>query len=606
MALDATTYINGASSVDNVEAEVTTNNPWGYTLLISSNDSDMIGDNGSIITGVGTTTDFINGSGTVLYPADLSTNSWGFAIPKDQTGNLPNGFADSYTTQQSGLSPAGVFAKVPTNPVTIKRVSSDITQDTTEIYFGVRTDMFLATGTYSNTVTFTAIGIDEFIGQDIVVDYDQSSMLPVYYGAFTCSARELEDDDECKNSDTETWRIANPYEYNNNHYDGDDTDESWYSYDDSSDKDDEDDDSPDKRWANAVLITSNPTIRSAYFEAPPGTPVSETDITAYFVYIPRYRYRVQALDYASAPTSPQLYEIQFENRYLPGYARATIGSVSAVGDWLTHPAFTVDPDGYPTDNSDDEIELNGFWIGKFELTGTVAAPTTKPNIASLATSVNDIWLSAGNMAGAYGLDVNNYEIQPQNNYHWGATAQLAVSKYGQGETEISYNLTNATTGAGNYVTNVNQSTTGNITGVYDMVRGRWEYTLANYGAKGAGNVSSSDLPNFPIIPGLGHLNIIPFTGPATCTFEVCVGQALIEQGNGYWDATYSTAWKNNGMTAASSWLVRGGCFYNGSNTGGSLFSVEARVGSSAAVGCFGGDSGATSPGGRVVESKITD
>ena len=65
------------------------------------------------------------------------------------------------------------------------------------------------------------------------------------------------------------------------------------------------------------------------------------------------------------------------------------------------------------------------------------------------------------------------------NIEWGACAYLAESKYGRNGTEIGMNSANYTTGGGNYVTNVNQSTTGNIYGIYDMNGTLWEY-VAGY------------------------------------------------------------------------------------------------------------------------------
>ena len=60
------------------------------------------------------------------------------------------------------------------------------------------------------------------------------------------------------------------------------------------------------------------------------------------------------------------------------------------------------------------------------------------------------------------------------NTEWGACSYLAESKYGRNGTEIEMNSTNYTTGQGNYVTYANQSTTGNVYGIYDMNGTSWE------------------------------------------------------------------------------------------------------------------------------------
>ena len=55
-----------------------------------------------------------------------------------------------------------------------------------------------------------------------------------------------------------------------------DISEKWYDYD-------------AKKWANAVLVSE--AMRFKYIKDEPGTPVYESDILAYFVWIPRYRYK---------------------------------------------------------------------------------------------------------------------------------------------------------------------------------------------------------------------------------------------------------------------------------------------------------------------------
>ena len=55
--------------------------------------------------------------------------------------------------------------------------------------------------------------------------------------------------------------------------------EDWYSYDFKT-----------KRWANAVLVSE--TNRSTYLSAEAGTVIPESEVLAYYVWIPRYKYKV--------------------------------------------------------------------------------------------------------------------------------------------------------------------------------------------------------------------------------------------------------------------------------------------------------------------------
>ena len=68
------------------------------------------------------------------------------------------------------------------------------------------------------------------------------------------------------------------------------------------------------------------------------------------------------------------------------------------------------------------------------------------------------------------------------NDEWGAVAYLSKSKYGKQNEEVDINSDSSYyTGGGSgnaYVTNVGQSTTGTVHGVYDMSGGAWEYVAA--------------------------------------------------------------------------------------------------------------------------------
>ena len=53
--------------------------------------------------------------------------------------------------------------------------------------------------------------------------------------------------------------------------------EKWYKYD-------------EKNWANAVMVNS--TSREKYMKAKAGTIIEESDILTYFVWVPRYKYKL--------------------------------------------------------------------------------------------------------------------------------------------------------------------------------------------------------------------------------------------------------------------------------------------------------------------------
>lgn len=80
------------------------------------------------------------------------------------------------------------------------------------------------------------------------------------------------------------------------------------------------------------------------------------------------------------------------------------------------------------------------------------------------------------------------------NSEWGAMAYLTESKYGRNGTAVTRNGEKVnnyiTTGQGNYVSKINQSTTNNVYGIYDTVGGAYEYT-AGYVADSSRNYGNS-------------------------------------------------------------------------------------------------------------------
>ncbi len=263
-----------------------------------------------------------------------------------------------------------------------------------------------------------------------------------------------------------------------------------------------------KKWANAVILVDKPS--KEYTE---GDTILESDIRAYFVWIPKYSYRIFNLgDYegleSSEPekSSAQQIEIEFGTRTTgeaegecitpmeSGLSRAKNATKDCqVGDLMTHPAFL-------------SIPSNGFWVGKFE-TGynqnedpsqpitdenistwtkeqaqiDAENPTNiivKPNIYSWRyTTAYNVFMSAYNFN-------RNLDSHTMKNTEWGAVAYLSHSIYGiQNEVSINKNsnfLTGyATNSKWNTDTGKLASTTGNITGVYDMSGGAYEY-MASY------------------------------------------------------------------------------------------------------------------------------
>ena len=262
----------------------------------------------------------------------------------------------------------------------------------------------------------------------------------------------------------------------------------WYDY-------------TNKMWANAVMVTSG--TRDTYMNASTGTTISEEDILAYYVWIPRYKYQLFNVD--STTMDPIEIQIKFEEG-IPNKSSGT-----ANGDWLTHPAFTLGTD-----------ELEGIWVGKFSTTGSAETPTIKPNIGMLTNQNVSTQFTTSQIFGTTtyltSTGVSEVDAHMMKNIEWGAVAYLKQSKYGLGTTDIGWNNYNSSpylTGCGstsgsalsttcnayNTTDGMLASTTGNITGIYDMSAYTGTYvmgvmktsdgTALTYGASG---FTTSTLP----------------------------------------------------------------------------------------------------------------
>ena len=125
----------------------------------------------------------------------------------------------------------------------------------------------------------------------------------------------------------------------------------------------------------------------------------------------------------------------------------------------------------------------------------------KPNVSSWRyATISNHFTSIQNAKTTYGI--NNADSHMMKNMEWGAVAYLKQSKYGLGTTDIAVNTNSSYyTGGGTsdaYKTNVAQSTTGNIYGVYDMSGGAWERVMGNM--KNSSNTFYSSNAGFTTAP----------------------------------------------------------------------------------------------------------
>jgi len=399
------------------------------------------------------------------------------------------------------------------------------------------------------------------------------------------------------------------------------SDASWYNY-------------SNKEWANVVLVKKDATAGTTgsysreYYKNNPGTTVLESDILAYYVWIPRYKYKIWTLS-NSATGKEQTIDIVFEN------TDTSVTQGSAVGDYITHPAFIWD--GTP---------IAGLWVGKFETShSSLASSTTannlgctdencanadgiviKPNVVSLRTNnISNLFYASRSMtrsSNPFGLSSSTTDSHMMKNSEWGAVAYLSHSQYGinnevyinnssefytgrsggnvggnvntnvtqfgSGSTSSRYNSYGYYTWTGQEISSsgtigsyasdrtlgTNASTTGNVTGVYDMSGGAGEDVMGYY--SGANSNYATDTSYFG---WTSSTNKAGFTGEiaskywdnyttksssTACNGGLCFGHALSETYNWYGDSDTNSSYF---LIAPSPWVNRSGYYFDGAAAG---------------------------------------
>ena len=351
-----------------------------------------------------------------------------------------------------------------------------------------------------------------------------------------------------------------PVTYDGSKWVKSDSAKEWYNY-------------SKQEWANAVTVTES--SRSKYASAEVGTEISMDDINTMWVWIPRYEYKYTNLgnQYAGA-TKDQPGEIKVN------FIEETKITSSDASNYKVHPAFTF-----------GDKELTGIWYAKFETSGSLTSSCTdtscdtsqviiKPGSTSLRSqSISSFFYMARSMqlnnGTTFGFTLDSGNVHMSKNSEWGAVAYLSQSKYGKygnsnyeglnkevainncsnyitgiGGDTVSADETSATCIVNTYETEKGQaaSTTGNITGVYDMSGGVWEYVMANYD----NTINSS---GFSSMPESKYYDLYATEDVSTaCNSGICYGHALSETLGWYSDYAYY-------VNELNPWIIRSGHYY---------------------------------------------
>ena len=357
----------------------------------------------------------------------------------------------------------------------------------------------------------------------------------------------------------------------------------WYDYD-------------HQVWANAVTVKeAGVNSRQYYLDAPLGEVIPEGDILTFMVYIPRFMYSIDGSNAFAGGTqnTPGCIDIFFVRDTVTKESGTASYTSAQPENWRTHPAFTF-----------GDEELAGLWVSKFTVTTDpdslcyTTPNATNCNTPSLTPRVkpNDkMWVFVNyanpftasqnmNLAGnIYGYDTSA-DVHMMKNSEWGAITYLSQSVFGK-YGNPTYTSTNkqvymnkdgfplragmsngtpsqATTntqcpydditdrGSGTGACGAGASTTGNISGVYDMSGGAWAYVMGVHTNQPR---SSGFLATWFTDPANAkYYDYYATTSAATaCNGGPCYGHALSETSTWYGDRDF---W----ITTSAAWMMRGG------------------------------------------------
>ena len=365
----------------------------------------------------------------------------------------------------------------------------------------------------------------------------------------------------------------------------------WYSYE-------------EKIWANSVIL------KNENKEYVSGEIIPEEEIDSYFVWIPKYSYKLWDLGNYNGFTETDeskvhSIEIRFgtTNTSDSVSGECTTPGISGesgnceVGDYMTHPAFLA-------------FNTTGIWVGKFE-TGYDGA-TTYSEAENNTTEVDKVIVNPNvyswrniQVANAFTVSYNykrELESHMMKNTEWGASIyginyEIRInnnSNYLTGYAATTENGSESTTDVAmwNTPTGYLASTTGNITGIYDMSGGADEYVMGvmkdangnlmsgydssrNSGFNGTLEYGSS-ITNGISFPESKYYDAYNYNTSDTNYSRRILGDGTGEMGPfQYIDYGYRSSWYNDYADFVYSgypWFRRGGNYSLGSGAGAFYFS----------------------------------
>ena len=351
----------------------------------------------------------------------------------------------------------------------------------------------------------------------------------------------------------------------------------WYNY-------------ANQKWANAVILKSGVTksVGDTISLETDGNSIPN-EVKAMYVWIPRYEYKIEGtygthLDgTAGTQSTPGAIDVKFISK----------DQKTADTNYILHPAFTWDDNSDGTIASDEHI--SGIWVGKFNpnasvtdsgCTGEECASNILPNSSAVVQlNINRQFAWAKRYESIL-KDASSVDAHMMKNSEWGAVAYLSQSKYGKygnslytGTNKRIYKnnsskyVTGASSGkipASGYTTSGTckydditdrgngtgscgggASTTGNITGIYDMVGPVYINVSARWASGDSFYGFTRDKKYYDVYSSNDSTT--------ACNGGICYGHALSETVN-----FYTTGTTSGFLTTSRPWVQRSWRYNSGS------------------------------------------
>ncbi len=344
------------------------------------------------------------------------------------------------------------------------------------------------------------------------------------------------------------------------------TSQKWYDYENSE-------------WANAVIADMS-SLSTA-----PGTIIPMDKIEQMYVWIPRYEYKK-----SSIVNAQESIEINFV-----GVETTSTTEQVNNDDVIVHPAFCWGNYCQTNRSHEENVELPGIWVGKFEMGYILYEnnPIIKPNLVSIANlSVKNFNELITKASDVYFLN-ETADVHMIKNTEWGAVAYLSQSKYGICEDAItcSSKVEMNNYGDGSYsggtitgcggddnrmsevcpienrwetINGTKASTTHNITGIYDMSGGKYEFVMGVLHKEDGTPYINNQA--FTILPEKKYYDSYEYNTSTSDYSKGIIGDATKE----LYNSSSSAYWNNDRIlfiTPSYQWFYRGGASYTGANAG---------------------------------------